>query len=265
MSPILLRPVREQLQHDRVIQALAARWRRRFDVAVNVGNDQSTTVKVSGMMVSPDLVITAPRGARRLEGIVEVETGESVNNLEAMAQWAHFGKVRARFYLYVPAGTADVAQRLCVAHKIRFHEIWSYHAVGDTLRFTMVHRRPRRRPSVRPARASVTRSRSKTASKKTAARKMPTRKTGPKKNAARKIASKKAAARKSPPRKTAATRRPAKKTVTRKTVARKAARPRQASASRRTAAKTTRRPTAASGRGRTGVVKTKRARAVRRK
>ena len=260
MSPILLRPVREQLQHDRVIQDLAARWRRRFEVAVNVGADQSTTVKVSGVMVSPDLVLTVPRGARRLEGIVEVETGESVNNLEAMAQWAHFGKVRARFYLYVPAGTADVAQRLCVAHKIRFHEIWSYHAVGDTLRFTMVHRRPRRRPSVRPARVSVTRSRSKTASKKTAARKMPARKTGSKKIAARKTASKKAAARKSPPRRTAASRQPAKKTVARKT-----ARPRHASASRRTAAKTTRRPTAASGKVRTAVVKTKRALAARRK
>ena len=41
----------------------------------------------------PDLVLTSPDKATSSKGIVEVETGESVNHLEAMAQWAHFGRV----------------------------------------------------------------------------------------------------------------------------------------------------------------------------
>ena len=76
----------------------------------------------------------------RLQAVIEVETGESVNHLEALAQWAHFGKLRAAFHLYVPAGMVDVARRLAEDNHIRVTEIWSYHTVGDEVRFTLVHR-----------------------------------------------------------------------------------------------------------------------------
>ena len=41
MSPILVRPVREQLEHDRVIRLLQAKLKRKHDVAINIGDDQS--------------------------------------------------------------------------------------------------------------------------------------------------------------------------------------------------------------------------------
>jgi hypothetical protein len=72
--------------------------------------------------------------------VIEVETGESVNHLEALAQWAHFARLRVEFYLYVPAGMVDVARRLCEDNQIHANEIWSYHTVGDQVRFTLVHR-----------------------------------------------------------------------------------------------------------------------------
>jgi hypothetical protein len=72
--------------------------------------------------------------------VVEVETGESVNHLEALAEWAHFSRLRAPFHLYVPAGMVDVARRLAEDNNIYVSEIWSYHAVGDQMRFTMVYR-----------------------------------------------------------------------------------------------------------------------------
>lgn len=169
VSPILMRPVREQLEHDRVVQALLGRFRRRYDVAVNVGADESTTVRAAGTTVCPDLVLSSPQGGRRLEGIVEVETGESVNHLEAMAQWANMGRVRAPFYLYVPAGAVDVARRLCDAHDVSVSEIWSFQAIGDTLRFTMAHKAVAR-PRARPSGAAATKSK-KTAGKKTVATK----------------------------------------------------------------------------------------------
>ena len=61
--------------------------------------------------------------------LVEVETGESVNNLEAMAQWVHFSKARAPFHLYVPVAAFDVARRLCEANGVRAAEIWTYRAL----------------------------------------------------------------------------------------------------------------------------------------
>jgi hypothetical protein len=75
-----------------------------------------------------------------VQAIVEVETGESVNHLEALAEWAHFSRVRAAFHLYVPAAMVEVARRLCEDNQIHVHEIWSYHSFGDEVRFTLVHR-----------------------------------------------------------------------------------------------------------------------------
>ena len=101
MSPILLRPIREQVEHDRVIRQLQGRWRRKYEVAINVGADETTPVKAGPQTVFPDLVLTATTSGRRLHGVVEVETAESVNHLEAKAEWLHFAKARGAFYLYV--------------------------------------------------------------------------------------------------------------------------------------------------------------------
>ena len=155
MSPILVRPVREQLEHDRIIRQLQARFRRKYEAAINPGAEQNVPVAGAGPApMYPDLVLQSQDRGRKLQGVVEVETGESVNHLEALAEWAHFSKARAPFHLYVPAGMVDVARRLCEDNRIYVSEIWSYHAVGDQVRFTMVFRNkeaPPAPPRVKPA------------------------------------------------------------------------------------------------------------------
>ncbi|MBA2602104.1 MAG: hypothetical protein H0U94_00820 [Acidobacteria bacterium] len=156
MSPILVRPVREQLEHDRIIRLLQVRLKRRHEVAVNIGESQTVPVRIGQVQIFADLVLTSPDGGRKLMGTVEVETAESVNHLEAMAQWAHLGRARAPFYLYVPAGCVDIARRLVAENAVNVAEIWTFHTIGDQTRFTMVHRPAppaRRRPAAqaRPA------------------------------------------------------------------------------------------------------------------
>ena len=46
MSPIFVRPVREQLEHDRLIRHLHARYKRKFEVEVNLGDEQLAPVKI---------------------------------------------------------------------------------------------------------------------------------------------------------------------------------------------------------------------------
>lgn len=140
MSPILVRPVREQLEHDRIIRLLQAKLKRKYDVAINAGDEQSASIRVGPGQMFPDLVLTSQDKGKRLEGIIEVETGESVNHLEAMAQWAHFGRVRAPFHLYVPSSAVDIARRLCTENQVLVSELWSYHSIGDQTRFTLVQR-----------------------------------------------------------------------------------------------------------------------------
>jgi hypothetical protein len=138
VSPILVRPVREQLEHDRIIRLLQAKYKRKFDVAINPGSEQ--TAPVGGPPPwYPDLVLHSERG-RRLLGVVEVETAESVNHLEAMSQWAAFSRLRTPFHLYVPSSMIDVARRLLQDMQIPVSEIWAYNTIGDQLRFTLVQK-----------------------------------------------------------------------------------------------------------------------------
>ncbi len=161
MSPILVRPVREQLEHDRIIRLLQTKCRRKYEAGMNPGVEQNAPVGSGPTVTYPDLVLLSPERGRRLQGVIEVETGESVNHLEALAQWANFAKLRTSFQLYVPAGMVDVARRLCEENHIHVTEIWSYHLVGDQIRFTLVHRSrevvpsARQRPSARTAPAAA--------------------------------------------------------------------------------------------------------------
>ena len=90
MSPILVRPVREQLEHDRVIRLLQAKYKRKFEVAINPGNEQTAPVGSPTSPWYPDLVLQSGERSKKLLGVVEVETAESLNNLEAMSQWVTF-------------------------------------------------------------------------------------------------------------------------------------------------------------------------------
>ena len=142
LSPILVRPVREQLEHDRVIRLLQPRYKRRFTVGINPGVEQTVPIGTPPDLQFPDLVLMSAGTGKKLAGVIEVETNESVNQLEAMAQWARFGRLPVEFILYIPSGMVGVARRLCADHGIGVNEIWTYHTVGDQVRFAQVHRAP---------------------------------------------------------------------------------------------------------------------------
>ncbi len=175
-----MRPVREQLEHDRIIRHLQAKFRRKYETGINPAAEQNVPIGAGPAAVYPDVVLMSMDRGRKVQAVVEVETGESVNHLEALAQWAHYSRTRYPFHLYVPAGMVDVARRLCEDNHIYVSEIWSYHTVGDQMRFTMVYRNKEAPPpppprKVEPAKKSVAPkaapAKKKGAAKKAAARK----------------------------------------------------------------------------------------------
>ena len=112
----------------------------------------------------------------------------SVNHLEAMAQWSHFAKARGAFYLYVPAGLADVAQRLCEATKTNVTEIWVYYAIDSQAKFSMSYRSRRARAAAKAAKDNPVKRtpRKKAASKRVETTRKATKKKTPPKRVARK-------------------------------------------------------------------------------
>ena len=61
-------------------------------------------------------------------------------------------ELRAAFHLYVPSSMVDVARRLCEDNQITVNEIWSFHGIGDDVRFTLVHRSREAAPAPRRSR-----------------------------------------------------------------------------------------------------------------
>ena len=174
MSPILVRPVREQLEHDRVIRLLQQKLKRRHEVVANIGPDQTVPVRIGTVMIYPDLVLTTTDKAKKLEGTVEVETAESVNHLEAMAQWAHLGRAKVPFHLYVPANCVEIARRLAAENDVFVTELWSFHTIGDQTRFTLVQK------NAAPAGAKKRSTAAPAPAKKTTAKAAPKKKPAPK-------------------------------------------------------------------------------------
>ena len=226
MSPILVRPVREQLEHDRIIRLLQAKHRRRYEVGINPGAERNVSARTRGDGLYPDLVLQSQDRGHRVLAAVEVETGESVNHLESLAEWVPFGSLRTAFILYVPSFMVDVARRLCLDMGIRVNEIWSYHVVGDEIRFTLVDRnREVLAPVVGRATAPA---RGKTARPKTPGGKGPQRKSATAKpTARRKSAPSKARPHKSASVKRAAARPKAPKVTKRATASKKRAQKRK--------------------------------------
>jgi hypothetical protein len=170
VSPILVRPVREQLEHDRVIRLLQAKSRRKYEAVINPGNERNAAVGSGASALYPDLLLQSPERGHRLQAVIEVETGESVNHLEALSQWTHLARLRVPFHLYVPAGMVDVARRLCEDNQVHVGEIWSFHSVGDQVRFTLVHRSRQALPAAARTRPAAGRSTPPSARRKKAAR-----------------------------------------------------------------------------------------------
>lgn len=149
MSPIFVRPVREQLEHDRLIRFLQTKYKRKLDVAINVGDERLAPVKIGGSLYFPDVVLT---DKKKLAGVVEVETGESVNNLEAMAQWVNFSRARVPFHLYVPVQGYDAARRLCLANNAKPSEVWTYRGTLEGFDLMRMFQDP---SAVTPARSAA--------------------------------------------------------------------------------------------------------------
>jgi len=141
VSPILTRPVREQLEHDRVIRQLQAKYKRKTDVIINPGNEQNQSITVGDLVVFPDLLIFA-EGTKRLLTTVEVETGESVNPIEARAEWGVYSKLKVPMHLYVPPACVEAVKRICDEYQILVSELWTYTTTFDQVRFTLVNKSP---------------------------------------------------------------------------------------------------------------------------
>ena len=92
-------------------------------------------------MVFPDVLVFA-EGTKRLLSTVEVETGESVNPIEARAEWGVYSKLKVPLHLYVPPRASRRPSASATNTRSWSSELWTYTTSFDQVRFTLVHRSP---------------------------------------------------------------------------------------------------------------------------
>ncbi|MBI5948676.1 MAG: hypothetical protein HY875_11115 [Chloroflexi bacterium] len=100
-----------------------------METVVNVPTHRMSVGKVLGKDFFPDIVVVG-RPGQWLRMMVQVETADSVTEDSAMTRWlpcSEFGDL----FVYVPAGYADAAKKLCKKHKIRVKGIrtWRFQPV----------------------------------------------------------------------------------------------------------------------------------------
>ena len=139
MSPIYVRPAKEQFEHDRLIQFLEAQNKATVEVLTNKGDARDYALKIGEGTYFPDLIL---QDGKKLTGVIEIETGESTNNLEALAQWVHFGKAKVPFSLYVPVLMYDAARRFCELNRVTVTEIWTYRPTWEGFELLRVFHDP---------------------------------------------------------------------------------------------------------------------------
>ena len=142
MSPILVRPVREQLEHDRVIRLLQVKLKRKHEVIANIGEDQSTSVKIGQLQIYPG-PRADDRGPRPQADGHRRSGNVGVGQPPGGAVPVGAPRPGAGSLLSIcAAGSVDIARRLATENHVHVSEIWSFHTIGDQTHFRLVHRTP---------------------------------------------------------------------------------------------------------------------------
>lgn len=104
------RTSQNQSLHDKVIETVAKELDIvNFNVYTNPNVQKNTLVNSH----CPDIIITK-KGQNTVEFIIEVETADSINIIEATNQWKKFSnEINASFWILVPANSKHLAISLC--------------------------------------------------------------------------------------------------------------------------------------------------------
>lgn len=131
-----------QLTHDSVVRASRDTYselaNQGYMISINPAQEHNQYVGGANKLY-PDLIVWRPNANDRSTGtaiiIEEVETEDSVNEIEAQ-QWVAYGKLNiSQFRLIVPTQKAADALRIVQQYNIKVTEIWHYSSVGGKIYF----------------------------------------------------------------------------------------------------------------------------------
>lgn len=118
--------------HDRVVSLVAQRWAKAFRCKVTIHTsleqdpwaDPEQQCDIVGWQVTS-------AGNTTMEWMAEVETADSIRDLETRSRWKQAMVVGVPFYLLVPRGLKESAQKLAGEASVPVSGVYEYTFVND--------------------------------------------------------------------------------------------------------------------------------------
>lgn len=118
--------------HDRVVSLVAQRWAKAFRCKVTIHTsleqdpwaDPEQQCDIVGWQVTS-------AGNTTMEWMAEVETADSIRDLETRSRWKQAMVVGVPFYLLVPRGLKESARKLAGEASVPVSGVYEYTFVND--------------------------------------------------------------------------------------------------------------------------------------
>ncbi len=125
MSTILREQGIETL-HDQVISLVAQRWAKAFvcKVTIRIGLDQSSWTDLTQPCDIVGWYVQS--GGNTMEWMAEVETEDSLADPQSIVKWRKAATRGVPFYLVVPRGLKELAQKMAQDASINFSCLYEY-------------------------------------------------------------------------------------------------------------------------------------------
>ncbi|OGW51392.1 MAG: hypothetical protein A2V62_07545 [Nitrospirae bacterium RBG_19FT_COMBO_58_9] len=117
--------------HDRVVSLVAQRWAKAFRCKVTIHTsleqdpwaDPEQQCDIVGWQVTS--------AGNTMEWMAEVETADSIRDLETLSRWKQAMVAGVPFYLLVPRGLKECAQKLAGEASVPVSGVYEYTFVND--------------------------------------------------------------------------------------------------------------------------------------
>jgi len=116
-----------QSLHDHVVSLVAQRWAKSAPNKITINTDAERHQWAVSDRSYPDVVGWRFNGGKNtIEWIAEVETEESLSEPETHSRWREGAVLGVPFYLFVPKGHRETAQKLAVTAHVTLNGIYEY-------------------------------------------------------------------------------------------------------------------------------------------
>ncbi|HET8580038.1 MAG TPA: hypothetical protein VFL31_03490 [Nitrospiraceae bacterium] len=121
-----------QSLHDHVVSLVAQRWAKAVQIKITINTDAERSRWAESDRTYPDIVgWKLSAGKNTIDWFAEVETEESLSESDTHSRWREDAVLGVPFYLFVPKGQREKAQKLAVATGVTLNGIYEYFFVNN--------------------------------------------------------------------------------------------------------------------------------------